>query len=217
MIMVEPTGEGERHASGIASCLRRAQSPEQQYQVASHLASEAANHQRALANIYAELMIAARCVDPRVQLSGRIKSVDSILGKMSVTGAVVHQILDIIGIRAIFQHTRDCYRLVNRIHGEFEVLEQEYDDYIALPKPNGYRSIHTTIVSSRGFPVEFQIRTHAMHVLSERGSASHMQYKKDRVPWLLVRSVPALPVRPDSLGAFVIGHPDPRHPRSTTP
>jgi GTP pyrophosphokinase len=129
-------------------------------------------------------------VDPRAQLNGRIKSIASISGKMFYAGVGIHRVLDIIGVRVIFQNTGDCYRLVNRLHGEFEVLDQEYDDYIAAPKPNGYQSIHTTVVSSCGFPVEIQIRTQEMHILAELGSASHMHYKKDRVPWMPVPPLP---------------------------
>jgi (p)ppGpp synthase/HD superfamily hydrolase len=109
---------------------------------------------------------------------------------MSNNGLGVHQILDIIGIRAITQHTRDCYRLISRIHMEFQAMEHEYDDYIAAPKPNGYQSIHTTVITPFGFPVEIQIRTQWMHALSERGAASHRRYKKRRVLWMPVHSAP---------------------------
>lgn len=124
---------------------------------------------------------------------------------MFYAGASIHQVLDIIGIRVIFQTTRDCYRLVNRIHDAFEVLEQEYDDYIVTPKSNGYQSIHTTVVSSCGFPVEIQIRTQEMHRVAERGSASHRQYKKGRVLWMPVpplpkfRSLPEVVVDPATM------------------
>jgi GTP pyrophosphokinase len=184
-VQFQNNGQNERRASDSAYVLSGAPL-EQQYQIASYLGDEAADRQHAFTHTYAELMFLARCVDPGVQLSGRIKSADSILGKMSASGAVVYQLMDIIGIRAIFQNTRDCYRLVKRIRGEFEVLEHEYDDYIAIPKPNGYQSVHVTVISSCGFPVEFQIRTQRMHRLAERGTASHMQYKKDRVPWKVV-------------------------------
>jgi GTP pyrophosphokinase len=71
---------------------------------------------------------------------------------------------------------------------EFECLEHEYDDYIAVPKRNGYRSIHTTIVSPSGLPVEIQIRTQWMHEISERGPASHRQYKESQALWTPVPS-----------------------------
>jgi GTP pyrophosphokinase len=119
-------------------------------------------------------------LDPRIQLYGRIKCVASISNKMSTYGLGVHQVLDIIGVRAVTQHTRDCYQLVDRIHSEFNVLASQYDDYIAAPKPNGYRSIHTTVITLCGFPVEIQIRTLWMHALCEKGPAAHSQYKPSR-------------------------------------
>lgn len=152
--------------------------------LASNLGTDAAGvRRRVLQHTLGELMSASICVDPGAQLNGRIKSLASISGKMSYAGACRSQVLDIIGIRVIFQTARDCYRMLNRIHGEFEVLAQEYNDYIETPKPNGYQSIHTTVLSEGGFPVEIQLRTRRMHKLAERGSASHVLYKRSRVLW----------------------------------
>jgi GTP pyrophosphokinase len=123
-------------------------------------------------------------LDPDFGLYGRIKSLDSISNKMLDNNLDGSQILDIIGVRAITRHPRDCYRLIERIHSEFRVLASEYDDYIASPKPNGYRSIHTTIVSPCGFAVEIQVRTRAMHEICESGSAAHSVYKGNRVAWI---------------------------------
>ena len=132
----------------------------------------------------ADLLFPYKYVDPRVHLYGRVKSIAATTEKMARNSLAVHQVLDIIGVRAITRHTRDCYRLANRIKGEFEVVENEHDDYIAAPKPNGYRSIHITVTSLAGFPVEIQFRTPWMHMLSEFGSASHRQYKRDRALWI---------------------------------
>ena len=120
----------------------------------------------------------SRDVDPCVQLNGRLKSDVSTKRKMSRTGLAAHEVLDIIGIRAITEHVHDCYRLVRRIHSEFPVQASEFDDYIAEPKPNGYRSLHTTVLSACGLPIEIQVRTHAMHAHAERGGASHLRYKQ---------------------------------------
>ena len=145
----------------------------------------------------ADLLFPFRYVDPRVRLYGRVKSIASTTEKMARNGLAVHQVLDIIGVRAITRHTRDCYRLANRIHNEFEVFENEYNDYIAVPKPNGYRSLHTTVTGLYGFPVEIQIRTPWMHTLSEYGPASHRQYKRDRALWI---PLPWMSNRPLALG-----------------
>jgi GTP pyrophosphokinase len=129
-------------------------------------------------------------MDLDFRLYGRIKSLKSISNKMLDNDLDVGQVLDIIGIRAITRLPRDCYRLIRRVHTEYPFLVREYDDYIAAPKPNGYRSIHTTVVSSCGLPVEIQVRTHAMHELCERGSAAHSIYKRNRVTWMPLSSFP---------------------------
>jgi (p)ppGpp synthase/HD superfamily hydrolase len=103
---------------------------------------------------------------------------------MSLNDLGVHQVLDIVGIRAVTRYTDHCYQLVDLIHREFETLECEYDDYIAAPKTNGYKSIHTTVVSPWGFPVEVQVRTQSMHAFCERGPAAHARYKANRIPWI---------------------------------
>jgi (p)ppGpp synthase/HD superfamily hydrolase len=131
--------------------------------------------------------------DPDFRLCGRIKSLESVSNKMLGNNLNANQILDIIGVRAITKDQSDCYRLIRRVHSEFQVLAGEYDDYIAVPKPNGYRSIHTTVVSPCGFSVEIQVRTHAMHEMCERGSAAHSVYKGNRVAWIsLIPSSPRL-------------------------
>jgi (p)ppGpp synthase/HD superfamily hydrolase len=144
----------------------------------------ATERKRALLRSLRSIAALSRNFDPGFQLHGRIKSIVSISEKMAHNGLGAHQVLDIIGIRAITKHTQDCYRLVRRIHSEYSVLASEYDDYIAAPKANGYRSLHTTVISPCGFPVEIQVRTDTMHAICERGSAAHSQYKNDRrVVW----------------------------------
>lgn len=120
----------------------------------------------------------ARDLAVGVELYGRIKSGPSAWEKMRRHGLRAHQILDALGIRAVTQDSHDCYRLVRRIHAQFPVLPNEYDDYIATPKPNGYRSLHTTVVGPCGLPIEIQVRTHAMHADAEHGAASHARYKR---------------------------------------
>ena len=98
-------------------------------------------------------------------------------------------------IRIIVDSVEKCYETLSLIQESFEVLSKEFDDYIAKPKPNGYQSLHTVIVGSRGKPLEIQIRTRAMHEFAELGVAAHWRYKEgskrkageheeDRVAWL---------------------------------
>lgn len=120
----------------------------------------------------------AREVDPAVDLYGRVKTTNSVAQKMLRNHVSAHGILDILGVRAVTEHTMGCYRLIRSIHLEFPVLLSEFDDYIAAPKSNGYRSLHTTVRSPCGLPIEIQVRTHAMHAHAERGGACHLRYKR---------------------------------------
>ncbi|MDH5670633.1 MAG: hypothetical protein OEZ06_00690 [Myxococcales bacterium] len=139
---------------------------------------DAALAKRALLRSLRRVAVLLRDFDAGIQLYGRIKSIDSTSDKMLREGVGAHEVLDIIGIRAVTDHVHDCYRMIRRIHSGFPVLAREYDDYIAAPKPNGYRSLHTTVLSSCGLPIEIQARTHTMHAHAERGAASHVRYKK---------------------------------------
>jgi GTP pyrophosphokinase len=158
--------------------------------MASFSGRQKAGWRRVLQHTLAEMPSLSWGIDPRTQLYGRVKSVASISFKMYINGIGAHQVLDIIGIRAITRHTRDCYRLVHRIHSAFEVIETQCDDYIAAPKPNGYRSIHTTVISPSGLAVEIQIRTNWMHELCKRGPAAHDQYKRNRIAWMALPNGP---------------------------
>jgi (p)ppGpp synthase/HD superfamily hydrolase len=150
-----------------------------QQRVTEFLDSEDGNRRRLLLHTLAQLRSLSGRLDPRIQVHGRIKTIASISDKMYLNAFGVHQVLDIVGVRAITRHTRGCYQLVELVHREFEALDAEYDDYISVPKPNGYRSIHTTVLSPSGFPVEIQVRTRWMDALSERGPAAHSRYKQN--------------------------------------
>lgn len=121
-----------------------------------------------------------RGLGPHWHIRGRIKTHDSIVSKLRDQRLDITQIYDIIGVRAITRDPQDCYRLIRRVHAKFEVLEGAFDDYIAFPKSNGYRSLHTTIFTPCGFPVEIQVRTQAMHASSVHGSSAHGLYKAKR-------------------------------------
>jgi (p)ppGpp synthase/HD superfamily hydrolase len=130
-----------------------------------------------LARTLRDLSSAAWSVAPAAQVQARVKSVESMLSKMRRKGLGAERILDFIGVRIIVPEETHCYRLVDRVHRRFAVVGSEYDDYIRNPKPNGYRSLHTTILGADGQPVEVQVRTSAMHALAERGRAAHWLYK----------------------------------------
>ena len=106
----------------------------------------------------------------------RVKSLDSILLKMAVKKRPLEEVHDLLGIRLMVASVKDCYRLANLLHREFDFVPSKFDDYIARPK-NGYRSIHTTLKWRGNILCEVQIRTHEMHHEAENGHTSHLHYK----------------------------------------
>lgn len=111
-------------------------------------------------------------------VTGRPKHLYSIHRKMQQKGKPLDGILDLRGLRVIVQSVAQCYAALDIVHQLWPVIESEFDDYIARPKPNGYRSLHTVVTAWDGLPLEVQIRTQAMHEAAEYGLASHWRYKE---------------------------------------
>lgn len=112
------------------------------------------------------------------QLSGRAKHIYSIYRKIQRKGLAVKDLYDISAFRVLVPDIESCYRSLDIIQQHFEMVDQEFDDYIAQPKANGYQSIHTAIIGPNQQAVEIQIRTFAMHQSSELGVAAHWRYKE---------------------------------------
>jgi GTP pyrophosphokinase len=108
----------------------------------------------------------------------RQKGVYSLYRKFKTKGSDIEKIYDILAARICVETVADCYKVLGIIHSKWRPVPGKIKDYIALPKPNGYRSIHTTVFSGDGSIVEVQIRTNSMHYVSEYGIASHLTYKK---------------------------------------
>ncbi len=116
----------------------------------------------------------------RVEVSGRPKHIYSIYRKMKRKDVDFDQIYDVHGFRIIVEDEGQCYAALGVIHSNWRPIPGEFDDYIANPKDNMYRSLHTAVLSRRsGRPMEIQIRTREMHEVAERGIAAHWQYKED--------------------------------------
>ena len=115
----------------------------------------------------------------KVQVSGREKTVYSIYRKMREKHAGFAQVNDIFGFRIVVPNLMDCYLALGTLHQLYKPVPGRFKDYIAIPKVNGYQSLHTTLVSPLGTAVEFQIRTEPMHAVAETGIAAHWLYKHD--------------------------------------
>lgn len=113
----------------------------------------------------------------KVQVYGREKTVHSIYRKMREKHAGFAQVNDIFGFRIIVSTLPECYLAIGVLHQLYKPVPGRFKDYIAIPKANGYQSLHTTLVSPLGTSVEFQVRTDAMHAVAEKGIAAHWLYK----------------------------------------
>ena len=112
-----------------------------------------------------------------VIITSRVKSVHGIFRKVYIKGRSIEEIYDIYAVRIIVEDTRDCYNALGIIHDMFTPLPGRFKDYISMPKPNMYQSLHTTVFSKKGIPFEVQIRTREMHRTAEYGIAAHWKYK----------------------------------------
>lgn len=113
----------------------------------------------------------------KVSVSGREKNIYSIYRKMREKHAGFAQVNDIFGFRIVVGSLSECYLALGVLHQLYKPVPGRFKDYIAIPKANGYQSLHTTLVSPLGTPVEFQVRTESMHIVAEKGIAAHWAYK----------------------------------------
>ncbi len=118
---------------------------------------------------------------PVMQLDGRIKRLYSIHLKLQRQKIDLERVYDFVALRVITQSVKDSYAALGIIHQTWSPVPGRIKDFIAMPRPNGYQSLHTSVVSERGFPFEVQIRTDEMHRRAEEGIAAHWKYKEGRV------------------------------------
>jgi GTP pyrophosphokinase len=112
------------------------------------------------------------------QVSGRPKHIYSIVKKMRGKSLPFERVFDIRALRVVVPEVADCYQTLSWVHEQFTPIPEEFDDYIARPKANGYQSLHTVVRDTDGRPIEIQIRTQAMHDHAEHGVAAHWAYKE---------------------------------------
>jgi len=118
---------------------------------------------------------------PVVEVDGRIKRLWSIHQKLKRQKVELEQVYDFIALRIVTESVKDCYGALGIIHQTWSPVPGRIKDFIAMPRPNGYQSLHTSVISEHGMPFEVQIRTMEMHRMAEEGIAAHWKYKEGRV------------------------------------
>lgn len=152
--------------------------PDTYYRLAAELAASRASRESYVNDFIAHLQAGLEAFGISAKVQGRPKHLYSIWKKMQRKQVDCSGLYDLHAVRVIVADIPTCYRVLAMVHDQWEPIPEEYDDYIARPKDNGYQSLHTVIKGPQGLPVEIQIRTEAMHTLAEYGMAAHWRYKE---------------------------------------
>jgi GTP pyrophosphokinase len=154
--------------------------PEAYKSIAKYLAERRVDREKHIQAIQTRLKEKLAEANIKGEISGRAKHIYSIYLKMQRKDDDLKNIYDYSAIRILVPTVEDCYTALSLVHSEWEHIADEFDDYIATPKPNGYRSIHTAVLGPDGKNFEIQIRTKVMHEESEMGVAAHWLYKEGK-------------------------------------
>jgi GTP pyrophosphokinase len=154
--------------------------------IASWLDERHKDREQYIARVITQLHDELRRAGVNAEISGRPKHIYSIWSKMRQKSLELNRVLDVLGFRILVHEVSDCYAALGVVNSLWEPILDEFDDYIAKPKPNGYQSLHSAVVGPEGATIEVQIRTQSMHRHADLGIAAHWQYKeglKNRLAW----------------------------------
>jgi GTP pyrophosphokinase len=154
--------------------------PTEYDQLVARLAETAGSREAYITEVVDKLKSVLVEGEIKAQVSGRAKHLWSIYQKMKKTGRDVEQIYDVLAFRVNTESVRDCYAVLGIVHSNWTPVPGRFKDFIALPKPNLYQSLHTTVIGPRAERMEVQIRTQEMHRIAEQGIAAHWKYKEQK-------------------------------------
>ena len=152
--------------------------PEAYYELVEKVSERKEKREEAINQVIDEIKEALEDLKIHYDIVGRSKHFYSIYKKMKYQHKQLDEIFDLTAVRIIVENVRDCYAVLGIVHTLWTPIPGRFKDYIAMPKPNMYQSLHTTVIGETGNPFEIQIRTYEMHKIAEYGIAAHWKYKE---------------------------------------
>lgn len=152
--------------------------PEEYYDLVEKVQQKRQERQKFIDNSIKEMSKEIKDANIKAEIQGRAKHFYSIWRKMKRDNKDISEIYDLSAVRVLVSTVHECYTVLGLIHNIWKPIPGRFKDYIAMPKSNGYQSLHTTVIAANGYPLEIQIRTFQMHQVSEYGIAAHWKYKE---------------------------------------